>query len=586
MAQANLADAFRHLQSGNVAAALAAGDDLVAAQPANSKAHLVRAIALRLAQRLDEARLALSRAAGLDPADAAIAYEAAVVSQLQGDAAAALQAFERAAQLRPGFFAAHFSAGLMRFERGDWQLAAGHFEAALRLEPGHRDVLLNLGQACIESGQRQRGLELLQGAVDRDPRDVTARHILGWALQHGGDVAAALPHFEAAVAADPQQGRWQLSHAQALAQLGRHEEAGPAFMRALSASPEDVATLRAFGRHAASRGEFKRAASLFAEALRLEPGDIDLAHFSAQSDLLCGNFERGWKAYALRDARREFAQRPAVSGHAYSTPTLSSLEGREVLLVAEQGLGDILFFLRYAVLLREHGATLHLAGAPQLHGMLARTGLFESLPSDVESTPAAIPLLVGDAPLLFPDRPYPPSLQLRPDEARVARWRAALGQTGPAPYLGVTWRAGTRTVGTALHKAIEAAVLMGALRGWPGTLIALQRRPEAGEIPLAASAAGASLHDFCAANDDLEDALALVSLLDRHVGVSNTNMHLAAAAGKTAEVLVPFPPEWRWRSEGVSPWFPRFGVYRQQVGGDWSAALAALRTSLGIASLS
>ena len=60
--------------------------------------------------------------------------------------------------------------------------------------------------------------------------------------------------------------------------------------------------------------------------------------------------------------------------------------------------------------------------------------------------------------------------------------------------------------------------------------------------------------------------LALLALLDDYVGVSNTNMHLRAGVNRTAKVLVPAPPEWRWMAEGKeSPWFPGFTVYRQGV---------------------
>jgi len=61
--------------------------------------------------------------------------------------------------------------------------------------------------------------------------------------------------------------------------------------------------------------------------------------------------------------------------------------------------------------------------------------------------------------------------------------------------------------------------------------------------------------------------------------VSNTNMHLRAALGRTARVLVPLPPEGRWGSSGeVSPWFPGFAVYRDTAG--WDAALERLRADL------
>ncbi|HET9470993.1 MAG TPA: hypothetical protein VFO24_07795, partial [Usitatibacter sp.] len=99
---------------------------------------------------------------------------------------------------------------------------------------------------------------------------------------------------------------------------------------------------------------------------------------------------------------------------------------------------------------------------------------------------------------------------------------------------------------------------------------------EEGEIARASAALGRPVHDLSHASEDVEDALAVAALADRHVGVSSTNMHLADLAGSTAEVLVPFPPEWRWRAEGDSPWFPGFRVLRQEVDGSWARAFAAL----------
>ena len=89
------------------------------------------------------------------------------------------------------------------------------------------------------------------------------------------------------------------------------------------------------------------------------------------------------------------------------------------------------------------------------------------------------------------------------------------------------------------------------------------------------------MHDFSAWNEELESMLALLALLDEYVGVSNTNMHLRAAVGKGARVLVPTPAEWRWRQSGrQSPWFPGFSIYRQSLQGRWNAALVELARDL------
>jgi hypothetical protein len=109
----------------------------------------------------------------------------------------------------------------------------------------------------------------------------------------------------------------------------------------------------------------------------------------------------------------------------------------------------------------------------------------------------------------------------------------------------------------------------------------VQRQPGAGEREQLAAALGALVRDFSAANDDLEEMLALMSLVDGYIGVSNANVYLRGGAGRAMQVLVPYPPEWRWMLEGArSPWFPAAGVHRQRPDGDWSAAMRSLREAV------
>ncbi len=109
----------------------------------------------------------------------------------------------------------------------------------------------------------------------------------------------------------------------------------------------------------------------------------------------------------------------------------------------------------------------------------------------------------------------------------------------------------------------------------------MQRHPEAGEIEALIESTGRPVADFTAVNDDLEDALALMGLLDRYIFVSNANLHFRAALGRTGNVLIPCPSEFRWMAAGPkSPWFPGMAVSRQRPDGDWSDALAALKDPL------
>ena len=174
----------------------------------------------------------------------------------------------------------------------------------------------------------------------------------------------------------------------------------------------------------------------------------------------------------------------------------------------------------------------------------------------------------------------PPPFTLVPRTEALEAVRAQLVAAGSPPYIGVTWRAGTRGRNT-LHKEVPLVRLAGLLKTLPATILILQRHPAEGEVEALASALGRPAHDLSPLNEDLESMLALLALIDDYVGVSNTNMYLRAGTGKTARVLVPAPPEWRWMAEGKeSPWFPGFTVYRQGYDGSWEEAFDMLTSDL------
>jgi hypothetical protein len=332
-----------------------------------------------------------------------------------------------------------------------------------------------------------------------------------------------------------------------------------------------------------------------------------------------GAVVEGAENYMHREARRKIRDRYPATPLADQLP--DRLDGMRLLLQGEQGLGDQIFFLRYAARVKERGAHVMFRGNAKLESLLKRSRLLdEIIPENGRVEDADLMVAVGDLPYLlhrpptsqlnqdrsgeagqrvasfrmapnarslrvfFPE--LPPPLPLTPLADRVSELRKHLVDLGAPPYIALSWRGGTpleeqRGLDWSLYKQVPLQQLAQALRGVNATFLALQRGPRPGEIGSLSGRLGARVHDLTEINEDLEAMLALLSLLDDYVGVSNTNMHLRAALGKTARVLVPRPAEWRWMISGnESPWFPGFRVYRQDPDGDWSAALRRLRADL------
>jgi tetratricopeptide (TPR) repeat protein len=459
--------------------------------------------------------------------------------------------------------AASFAQGVAAMNSGDLLSAERLFRHAVTLDRRNPDYLNKLGIANGELGDFRAAEQAFRRAVKLRPAHAEAHHNLGKALQKQDRLAEALKEFERAHVLAPKSLAHLLSLSSVQRQLGRPalalkalRSAGPSHEIDLSPQLADCI---------ADQEGAEAAVAWLREVLARHPDAHRVRYVLSLYLLSLGHWREGWELHASRG-------RPIPQ-------LFSPLDSRRILLRAEYGLGDVLFFLRFAADLGARGATVALECPPKLMPILAGRIEFG------QATGAHVELWIPDLPTALGTEATPPAFALQVDEARVASTRERLAQLGPPPYLGLTWRAGTDVLRgpelganlQVLSKEIPPALLGKALRGWPGTLLSLQRAPAPGER----EALGVQVHDFSAVNDDLRDALALLAVLDEYVAVSNTNVHLRAGLGRAARVLVPSPPEWRWMREGDgSPWFPGFSVYRQPASRDWSEPLRRLREDL------
>jgi len=477
----------------------------------------------------------------------------------------------------------------LALQRGEADRALAHAQRAHELDRRNAAYLNLLAVVQAEAGQLDRAEATARRALREQPTYAEAHYNLGKVLEKRGDLVAARRAYERAVALAPRYPGARGNYALLLQRLGELERAAEVLEAAVADDPTDTHDLVLLGKALMGARGHAAAIALYEAAARRMPESAMLQRALAHALLAAGDWRRGWQAYLGRDALG-----PRVRTE-FPAPLPERLDGVRLMLLSEQGLGDALFFLRFAPPLARRGARLRLRAPDKLAGLLRATDVFDEVRAESDQCAGPVPaervLHLGDLPyLLGSDRPEP-AFPLKVRAELAAAWRDRLGRLGPGPYLGVTWRAGTdfrrgpefgRNM-QALAKEIELPVLGGVLGRVPGTLVSLQRRPGPDETRALSALVGRPVLDLSEVNDDLESALALVSVLDEYVAVSNTNVHLRAGAGRTSRVLVPFPPEWRWMAQGeASPWFPGSRVYRQSARRDWAQALGALAADVAV----
>lgn len=489
--------------------------------------------------------------------------------------------FREAARLQPGDVATHAALGNALIEQSDFDGAILAYQQALAVDPRNAEVLNNLGNALSELGRAEEAMAAYQRAIDSAPDYLPASYNLGRLYLEADRAIEAADCFERVLSRNPEHAEAHCNLGVALAQR-RRDEAIRHYLRAIELKPDYPEALYNLSNAFRANGELVKAVAHYEKALRSRPNYADARVNLGLVQLQQGNFRDGWRNYAWQWKRNDVRRRPLLP----SKLAGGSIEGKAVFLHAEQGLGDELFFLRFVPWLKQRGAG-HVVyrASPKLAPLLKRTSLIDRIAApDEKPGPDELAFSVGDLPLILgmerADQ-IPPPLALTALPEQVKAIHARLAELGSPPYLGITWRGGTPDAKNTLYKEIPLAAVADCLRNTRATVIALQRLPRAGEVASLAGYLGRPVHDLTAFNENLEQMLALLEAIDHYIGVSNTNMHLRAAVGKTARVLVPAPHDWRWLPDGNSSlWFPGFGVYRQACDDSWDEALRALKQNL------
>ncbi|PLZ00747.1 glycosyl transferase family 8, partial [Burkholderia sp. WAC0059] len=367
--------------------------------------------------------------------------------------------------------------------------------------------------------------------------------------------------------------------ARALLDAGRYEDA-EALLRPHLATGRGplplwrllAAALRPQGRIAATRAIQEM---LVAHA----PGDFPARFDLAETLLLTGEFERGWREYRYRYSLghtkriERKVQRPRWDGE--------PIPGRTLLIHDEQGYGDTFQFMRLVPWAKARsGARVVLEVNAETLSLARRMGGYDDVvvrgslppPFDLHCEMMSLPMAMGLTPADLPG-PIP---YLHADGARVETWRRRLAGL-PRPLVALVW-AGRPTHFNDANRSLRLGQLAPLARSGL-TFVSIQKGPAQAQAQT--PPAGMSLLSLGEEIGDFEDTAAILGVVDLLVSVDSSPVHLAGALGRPAWVLLPFVPDWRWLlGRDDSPWYPSLRLFRQPARGDWASAISSLADAL------
>jgi len=534
----------------------------------------------------------------------------------QGQLKKAEATLRKALQLMPNAEQTLCSLGRLALRRGDAVAAQMYFEQAIQ-HPSNReeessDTYNFLGLALLQQGcyaeaevALRKSLALDQSVQNQTRTQTQARNNLGLALHHQSQFKDAVQCFEEALLHDPDYSVARINLANTLRLIGRHEEARQHLEKLLTTQPEvgdmKVEVLNNLGTVLQDMGCTDEALVCLERAEKLTVASSQ--EISAQvrwnlalTQLLLGDFKQGWPNYEyrwqgcgnLRGAYKKPLER-AWRGE--------SLQGKRLLLWAEQGFGDTLQFIRFAAPLAKMGATVVVEAPATLMALLRLTpGVAEVVLQSNEPTSSVhydvhCPLLSVPHWLCLNLDSVPATPYLFADPEKSMAWKPRLaGFSGHR--VGVVWAGNSRKQSAELaaidaRRSVQLKALAPLFTNERCCFFSLQKvttnNGQTGGINQEIIDAGLQhvLHDFSAEWVDFSDTAAFIDNLDIVISVDTAVAHLAAGMGKRVWLLNRHDSCWRWlRERQDSPWYPSLRQFRQTKSGDWGEVVSRMDSAL------
>jgi hypothetical protein len=290
--------------------------------------------------------------------------------------------------------------------------------------------------------------------------------------------------------------------------------------------------------------------------------------------LTVGAYEQGWEFLESRwELTAMQTQIPGFSSRRWDG--LRPLDS-PLIVIAEQGLGDSIQFVRYLEPLKGDGVEVELLVQPPL------VALFQSSFPHIRVRPIdahiadrsqicpllSLPLMAQRRSLDQPARS--PYLKVDPD--RLLKWRRSIDQF-VGPKIGVVWRGGSRFKSD-LKRSIDLEAFRTIFECQGLNFFSLQKELPNNELQILEGELKANVHNCADQLDDFSDTAALCQCLDLVISVDTAVAHLASALGIQTLILLPFISDWRWGVDGESTaWYPNARLIRQVQHNDWHTVL-------------
>jgi tetratricopeptide (TPR) repeat protein len=524
--------------------------------------------------------------------------------------------FEKAIFHQPDHSPAHNNYGNALQIDGQLSEAIHHYRLSIIIDPAHGQAWLNYGiaqetigfksdriinffdharqsfpqlaqahnnyaAACLDLDRAFEAEEAARRAFELKPAYGEALDNLSSALNQRGHYTEAAIAAQQAIMLNKESTSARVNLANALNAYGMVKEAFQQYIVSAILNPSYVKVWNNLGVVFQENRQISQAIALYRRTLYLNFNEKNTRANLSTLLLMRGDYLTGWPEFEWRHLRmitEKLCPFPRWNGE--------RLAHKTILVLSEQGYGDIIQFSRFLPLLAKQGCKIYCIIPQPLHS------LFEQI-SSVIFLSGSMPIPECDYLISLLSLPYQLKCQdhiildampyLQADPLKSRQWIKRLAPL-PGVKVGLVWAGESRKDDPVAHavdrrRSIPLFLMKPLLNLTNVHFVSLQKGSSLSQIEDLEELYRPDNFD----NDieDFSDTAAIIMALDLVITVDTAVAHLAGTLGKETWLLSRFDGCWRWgENETISKWYPSVQIFRQARFNDWVSLIAQVTKKL------
>ncbi len=470
-----------------------------------------------------------------------------------------------------------FDHGNQAFLKGNLDEAATAYQKVLELDHTHEHALNNLGITYFKLGNHEKALTYLEQAVAVNPKSEQVHLLIAQLFANQGTKEAfekSAQYFKNVLHLNAQNIDALYGLAKIVLMQGDTDSAIEINKKLLDLTPHKSEVYIAIGQALEHQNNNDESIYYYKKAIEADPSNRMAHIYLAGRYLAAGNYKDGYEEYEWR-----------VNNHSLKWDG-SDPRGKTIVVISENGLGDIIQYLRFAKVLKDRGAKVILITPDVLVKLFCLCDYIDQvIPSgspvphyDAAISIQSIPRLIGTTVNNLPETPY-----LKADSELVNYWGNKLAHDKNFK-IGLCWTAGGE--GGRLPQGLRCIPLdhfasMAKTKGV--SLYSLQKGPAEQQLKNVSS--DFIIKDFGPDYDESHgtfmDTVAIMKHLDLVITVDTSVAHLAGALAVPTWLILPYTPDPRWMLDRPdTPWYPNMQLFRNKEINKWEAIVQEVTSAL------